>query len=80
MATVKILDEVTSGKEGETRLCFQKVMYFYDKGSDPLHESGYRFIWRDAGDRLLPQRGQARIETIEEAEELIKMAKKRKWE
>ena len=57
---------------GKWTLCFQKVTYHYDDGGE---EYGYRFIWRRPNGKLQAARGQARIESYEQMQELIEMAK-----
>ena len=63
-------------KSPEYLLCFQKCRYVYDNGE---WEAGYRFIWRRDG-RLLPHRGQARIPSIQNLEQLVAQAKRAGWE
>jgi len=78
MATeVRIIREVTNGLEGNWRLCFQWCEYLYDNGDDP--EFGYRFIWRRPNGHLQAARGQARIGSAEELEELIDLARNEGW-
>ncbi|MGN0033258.1 MAG: hypothetical protein ACI358_05725 [Candidatus Limimorpha sp.] len=74
MAWVKIHKEVPCElREGRWNLCFQKVTYHYDDGSE---QDGFRFIWRRPDGSLQAARGQARIESYEQMHELIDMAKK----
>ena len=76
-AHVKRLNEVPENYiEREYRLCFQECTYCYKDGTD---EHGYRFIWRDPDNKLLPHRGQARIPDKKTLKELIKAAEKAGW-
>lgn len=73
MAYVKIHKEVPNGEHlGCWTLCFQKVTYHYDGGST---QEGFRFIWRRPDGSLQAARGQARIESYEQMQYLIDMAK-----
>jgi hypothetical protein len=79
MATVrvKIHNEVSSGKSGNWRLCFQKCTYNYSDGRPS--EDGYRFIWRRPNNNLQAARGQARIPNLSELDNLIADAKVAGW-
>ena len=74
----QIVNEVRQEKQtpDDWVLCLQWGRYIYDDGKLEL---GYRFIWRDLDDKLRPQRGQARIQTLEDVETLIKMARSEGW-
>ncbi|MDR6921221.1 hypothetical protein SAMN05421786_103239 [Chryseobacterium ureilyticum] len=76
MANVKIIREVTNGSPGNWRLCFQWCEYIYDNGST---EKGYRFIWRRDDDTLQAARGQARIPSFRDMQELIFLAAQDGW-
>lgn len=76
MAHVKILNEVTNGVPGDWRLCFQWCEYIYDDGST---ENGYRFIWRRPDGSLQAARGQARIPSLKDINELTYLAAKDGW-
>lgn len=70
---VEILSEVPHKLvEDDWNLCFQKVVYHYD---DDEPQDGYRFIWRRPDGSLQAARGQARIESLEQMEDLIAQAK-----
>lgn len=76
-ARVIILHEVKKaiGSDG-WELCFQWVRYVYDDGN---LETGYRFIWRRPDGSLQGARGQARIPSIDIAQELIQRAIDEGW-
>ena len=57
-------------------LHLQWCRYIYDNGN---MEHGYRFIWRKPGGSLQPARGQARIVSLKDAEELMKVARNEGW-
>ncbi|MCS5421924.1 MULTISPECIES: hypothetical protein [Psychrilyobacter] len=46
---------------------------------DSEPSQGYRFIWKSPEGKLLPQRGQAYIESLDEAMELMAQAMKEGW-
>lgn len=77
MANVRIIREVSNGKPKEWRLCFQWCEYNYEDGSPS--EKGYRFIWRRDDDSLQAARGQARIPTLSDMNELIELAAYDGW-
>lgn len=76
MANVRIIEEVTNGEPNNWRLCFQWCEYIYD---DDEPEFGYRFIWRRPNGHLQAARGQARIGSAAELEELIELARRDGW-
>ena len=80
MARVQVIEETHKEEKeigkGDWVLCLQWVRYLYDDGG---MEEGYRFIWRRPNGNLQAARGQARIPSLEHAEELIKQAKKEGW-
>jgi hypothetical protein len=79
MARVQVINEVPrrEQKPKEWVLHLQWCRYLYDDGN---MEHGYRFIWRRPGSGALqPARGQARIQSLKDAEKLIEMARKRGW-
>lgn len=76
MANVKVLNEVTTGATNDWRLCFQWCEYIYDDGSS---ENGYRFIWRRPDGSLQAARGQARIPSLKDINELTYLAAKDGW-
>ena len=76
-AKIEILNEVSKiFINSNYKLCFQECKYFYEDGTD---DSGYRFIYRDSDNKLLPHRGQARIPDKNTLEELINAAEKAGW-
>jgi hypothetical protein len=77
-ARVQVIHEAPKPEEteGDCALHLQWCLYVYEKGKS---EYGYRFIWRRANGHLQPARGQARIPSIKDMEELIRRAKKEGW-
>ena len=74
---VKVIKEVPKNiKCPGWKLCFQWCEYRNDDGSSEL---GYRFIWRDDKNHLRPQRGQARIPSLREMQDLLAEAKTDGW-
>lgn len=74
---VRIIKEVPKDIDYPNwKLCFQSCEYLYDDG---MSEFGYRFIWRDDKNHLKPQRGQARIPSIVEMQNLLNEAEKEGW-
>lgn len=74
---IKILKEVPKTKiPNAWNLCFQKCIYTYDQKAD---EEGFRFIWKDEKGNLRPQRGQARIPSNLELQNLLNEAMKDGW-
>lgn len=72
MARVQIHNEVSEKPEkGDWNLYFQKVTYYYDGGGS---DKGYRFIWRRPDGTLQAARGQARIKSLSQMMNLIKLA------
>lgn len=57
-------------------LCFQKVQYVESESNST---PGYRFIYRDKDNKLLPQRGQARIPDLNIAKAMIAIAEAQNW-
>ena len=76
MANYNIEKEVSLGKGGNYKLCFQFGEYLYDDGRS---ECGYRFIWRLPSGNMQPARGQARIPSIADMLELLSMAIREGW-
>lgn len=76
MANVNIIKEVSNGTLGNWRLCFQWCEYIYDDNS---REYGYRFIRRRPDNSLQAARGQARIPSFTDMQELIHLASKANW-
>lgn len=69
--------EVSIGKSGHWRLCFQWCTYTFAPPRPP--EEGYRFIWRRPDNSLQPARGQARIPSIADLHQLLEMAARAGW-
>lgn len=76
MANVDILKEVKTGENEKWNLCFQWCKYKYEDGS---YEYGYRFIWRRPDGSLQAARGQARIPSFADMNELIEKAAEDGW-
>jgi hypothetical protein len=76
MARVQVMNQIDPGPQGEWRLCFQLCRYIYDDGG---MDEGYRFIWRRPDGSLQAARGQARIPSIHQAEQLIASARQQGW-
>lgn len=76
MANVDILKEVKTGEKEKWNLCFQWCKYKYDDGDSNY---GYRFIWRRPDGSLQAARGQARIPSFADMNELIEKAAKDGW-
>ncbi len=73
---VKILNEVPTNRTRNWQLCFQECHYFYANGED---DEGYRFIWRRPDGSLQPARGQARIPSKQDLEDLLNQAAQEGW-
>ena len=73
---VVVLKEVMKGAPGDWRLCFQYCRYEYGDGSE---EAGYRFIWRRPNGNLQGARGQARIPSLADIQELTAAAIRGGW-
>ena len=58
MAHVMIHHEVSVGRTGKWKLCFQYCTYMYGSGAS---QRGYRFMYRKPNGHLQGARGQARI-------------------
>lgn len=77
MARVQVINQVPKeSTEGQWTLCLQWCRYIYDDGN---METGFRFIWRRPNGSLQPARGQARIVSLKDAEQLIRMARRQGW-
>lgn len=76
MATVERIREVSIGEEGDWQLSFQWCRYHYD---DDTTDVGYRFIWIRPNGHLQAARGQARIGSAADLEELIRLATQEGW-
>jgi len=66
---VHILNEVKETYPTGEALCFQRVVYLYDKVAEV--DPGFRFMWRNKLKNLKVQRGGACIETLQVARKLI---------
>ena len=78
-ARVQVINEVPKPELApkDWVLQLQWCRYIYDDGD---MERGYRFIYRQPGSGALqPARGQARIPSLKDAEELIEMARDEGW-
>jgi len=77
MARVQVVHSVEIDPDDNGyHLCFQDCRYIYDDGE---MQEGKRFIWRDPGGNLLPQRGQARIPAIAMMRQLQGLAIREGW-
>lgn len=77
MAKVIILKEVKIEVEDDWNLCFQWCRYKYDDGNPD--QLGYRFICRRPDGSLQAARGQARIPSFAQMNELIEKAANAGW-
>lgn len=77
MAWVKIIKEETLYPKGDWQLCFHWCEYHYD--DTPKTEFGYRFIWRRPNGNLQAARGQARIPSWKEMNQLSNLARNAGW-
>ena len=74
---VRVINEVPKDIDFlHWKLCFQWCEYLYEGEKS---EFGYRFIWKDEINHLKPQRGQARIPTIVEMQNVLKEAEEDGW-
>ena len=73
---VKILNEVPTNRIKNWQLCFQECHYYYADGTD---QEGFRFIWRRPDGSLQPARGQARIPSKQDLENLLNQAAQEGW-
>ena len=64
-------------KDSKRHLYFQKCQWVYNNGHPA--EEGFRFIWRDGNGKLLCHRGQARIPSKSDMDNLIILAKQAGW-
>jgi hypothetical protein len=78
MARVKWVKEVRLNNSNDWTLCFQWCEYIYGD-EDDTREFGYRFIWRRPDGSLQAARGQARIPSFSDMNELLGLAKKEGW-
>ncbi len=76
MARIQVINEIDPGPENDWRLCFQFGRYIYDDGN---MQEGYRFIWKRPDGTLQAARGQARIQSLTQAQELMKQARAAGW-
>ena len=76
MAWFEIHNEVTSDVIGEWRLCFQWYSHDYDNGTS---EDGDRIIWRKPNGHLQAARGQARIDSPEDLQFPLNLAREEGW-
>jgi hypothetical protein len=73
---VQVLEECSKQMHNGCQLCLQWARYIYDNGNMEL---GYRFIWRRPDGSLQAARGQARIPSFADMQELMAKAKKGGW-
>jgi hypothetical protein len=73
---VQVLEECSKNMNGRWQLCLQWARYIYDNGDMQL---GYRFIWRRPDGSLQAARGQARIPSFADMQELMAKALKAGW-
>jgi hypothetical protein len=75
---VDVLNEIRHPQHisGDFQLCLQWCRYHYEDGTHPL---GFRFIWRRPNGNLAPARGQTRIPSLADAEDLIRLARAEDW-
>ena len=75
---VKVLNEVRhpAHRGGGHQLCVQECRYRYEDGTQPV---GFRFIWRRPNGNLAAARGQTRLPSLDDAEELIRLARMAGW-
>lgn len=76
MARVEIIHEVPTKRTSGWQLFFQDCVFHYD---DDTQDEGYRFIWRKPDGCLQPARGQARIPSKQELENLLIQADQEGW-
>ena len=77
MATrILVFNEVSKNFYSGWQLCLQWGRYVHEDGET---EDGYRFIWRRPDNSLQAARGQARIPSLAEAEELMRRAREAGW-
>jgi hypothetical protein len=77
MNDVIVHQEVSIGKQGHWRLCFQWCTYTF--AAPRPTEDGYRFIWRRPDNTLQPARGQARIPSLADLQQLLTLAAQAGW-
>lgn len=75
---VVILNEVKIGNPGEPNLCFQYCRFEYGDANN-TEENGYRFIWRRPDGSLQGARGQARIPSLADIQNLTGKALREGW-
>jgi hypothetical protein len=74
---VIILEEtIKNYGENDWKLCFQYCLYDYGDGQK---DWGYRFIWRRPDGSLQGARGQARLPSLKDIQELIENAIREGW-
>lgn len=75
-ANVEILNETPHDSPGNSVLTYQWCCYHYTDGSQ---QHGYRFIWRRPDGSLQAARGQARLPSKREMQQLMKLADDEGW-
>src|SRR5215217_8024521 len=76
MTSASIINEVTNGRQGDWRLCFQLCELVNAQGA---LEHGYRFIWRGPDDSLLPVKSESRMFSSNDLYELMQQASVDGW-
>lgn len=76
MAWVKYDHEVCTTYPNGWKLCFQDCVFHYDNGTT---NEGFRFIWRRPNGNLQPARGQARIPSKTDLDNLLNQASREGW-
>lgn len=77
MATrILVFNEVSENLYDGWKLCLQWGRYVHEDGRT---EEGHRFIWRRPDNSLQAARGQARLPTLDLAEQLIRRARDEGW-
>jgi len=77
LANIEILNEIDPGPSNSWRLTFQRGIWHYGGGRS---EEGYRFMYRRDDGSLQAARGQARIDTLDQAQALIDEARHLGWD
>lgn len=73
---VVILNEVKQHNNSDWCLCFQYCRYEFGDGTE---QNGYRFIWRRPDGSLQGARGQARIPSLADIQELTAKSIREGW-
>lgn len=76
MTNASILNEVTNGRQGDWRLCFQLCELVNEQGS---LEQGYRFVWRGPDDSLESVKSHSGMFSSNDMYELMQLATVDGW-